>query len=134
MEDCKTLQVESRLMEPSIPATWSCPITRSGLLNHIIFFARLQNFVRKANRCGGKILESQKHLDQKEPWEVFWYNSLLRAVSTLTLEQVPQGHVQSSAVISKDGHSTASPGNLFLVYRAHMVIIFFLTSNQNFPG
>ena len=66
----------------------------------------------KANRCGGNILESQKHLGQKEFWEVVWYNSPLRAGPGLTLEQVPQGHVQSSAVYLKGWRFHSFSGKL----------------------
>lgn len=52
----------------------------------------------RANRCGGNILESQKLLDWKEPWEAVAFNLPLRAKSALTLVKVSWGHAQSSSV------------------------------------
>lgn len=47
MEDYKAPWVKSKEMERSILTMWSCPLTRSGLLNYLIFFAKLQNFVHR---------------------------------------------------------------------------------------
>lgn len=82
----------------------------------------------RANRCGGNILESQKLLDWKEPWEAVSFNLPLRAKSALT--DISAGFLGTCPV-----KFCVSPriGNLFLVYNIHMVIFFLFTSNQNFP-